>query len=339
MSNDSTYIDGSEIKCAFCGKPSDQAISMIEGPNGIYICDECIAVCADAMMQDVIAHHSNAPAEAYDDQGPHAQGNAVQQAFASGKHAKHGRTQPQPEPSGQASANASPQDLEAARKEVLASLPTPHKIYENLSQHVVGQEAAKRALSVAVYNHYKRIMLEPSGDDDGVEVDKSNIMLLGPTGSGKTLLAQTLARTLQVPFAIADATTLTEAGYVGEDVENILLKLVTAADFDIGRAQIGIIYIDEIDKIARKAENLSITRDVSGLRKAAASIPSRSSCTSTPPTSCSSWAARSSGSPTSSGSALARAGWASLPSFPSRRSRPRPSFWRRCFPKTSTSTA
>lgn len=264
MSNDSTYIDGSEIKCAFCGKPSDQAISMIEGPNGIYICDECIAVCADAMMQDVIANHSSAASEAYDDHGAHAQGNAVQQAFASGKHGKHGRPQVQPAPSGQASANADPQDLEAARREVLASLPTPHKIYENLSQHVVGQEAAKRALSVAVYNHYKRIMLEPSGDDDGVEVDKSNIMLLGPTGSGKTLLAQTLARTLQVPFAIADATTLTEAGYVGEDVENILLKLVTAADFDIGRAQIGIIYIDEIDKIARKAENLSITRDVSG---------------------------------------------------------------------------
>ena len=128
----------------------------------------------------------------------------------------------------------------------------------------MGQEAAKRALSVAVYNHYKRISLGADAAEGDVELAKSNIMLLGPTGSGKTLLAQTLARTLKVPFAIADATTLTEAGYVGEDVENILLKLMTAADFDIPRAEIGIIYIDEIDKVARKAENLSITRDVSG---------------------------------------------------------------------------
>lgn len=148
-------------------------------------------------------------------------------------------------------------------KEVLGELPTPHQLYQRLSDYVVGQEDAKRALSVAVYNHYKRISIEDSTDDE-VELAKSNILLLGPTGSGKTLLAQTLARTLKVPFAIADATTLTEAGYVGEDVENILLKLITAADFDIDRAQIGIIYIDEIDKIARKAENLSITRDVSG---------------------------------------------------------------------------
>ena len=147
---------------------------------------------------------------------------------------------------------------------MLGSLPTPHEIYASLSEYVVGQEEAKRALSVAVYNHYKRISLGASTDDGDVELAKSNIMLLGPTGSGKTLLAQTLARTLQVPFAIADATTLTEAGYVGEDVENILLKLITAADFDIPRAEIGIVYIDEIDKIARKAENLSITRDVSG---------------------------------------------------------------------------
>lgn len=152
---------------------------------------------------------------------------------------------------------------EPSQADILANLPSPHQLYANLSDYVVGQEAAKRALSVAVYNHYKRISLEDASDDD-VELAKSNIMLLGPTGSGKTLLAQTLARTLRVPFAIADATTLTEAGYVGEDVENILLKLITAADFDIDRAEIGIIYIDEIDKIARKAENLSITRDVSG---------------------------------------------------------------------------
>ncbi len=146
-------------------------------------------------------------------------------------------------------------------------LPTPHEIYDELSQYVMGQEQAKRAMSVAVYNHYRRIL---SGDDEvpegteGVELAKSNILLLGPTGTGKTLLAQTLARFLEVPFAIADATTLTEAGYVGEDVENILLKLITAADGDVERAQVGIVYVDEIDKVARKAENLSITRDVSG---------------------------------------------------------------------------
>lgn len=151
--------------------------------------------------------------------------------------------------------------------ETIETLPTPHEIYDELSQYVMGQEAAKRAMSVAVYNHYRRVV---SGNDavaegaEEVEIAKSNILLLGPTGTGKTLLAQTLARFLQVPFAIADATTLTEAGYVGEDVENILLKLIAAADGDVERAQLGIVYVDEIDKIARKAENLSITRDVSG---------------------------------------------------------------------------
>ena len=148
----------------------------------------------------------------------------------------------------------------------LTELPKPREIYEFLDQYVVGQDAAKKALSVAVYNHYKRIR-SPQGErrgDDVIELAKSNILLLGPTGSGKTLMAQTLARMLHVPFAIADATALTEAGYVGEDVENILLKLIQAADYDVKRAETGIIYIDEVDKIARKSENPSITRDVSG---------------------------------------------------------------------------
>ena len=154
--------------------------------------------------------------------------------------------------------------VEAEREDLLLNLPIPTEINARLSEYVIGQEQAKKALSVAVYNHYKRIAIGADNGGENVELAKSNILLLGPTGCGKTLLAQTLARILQVPFAIADATALTEAGYVGEDVENILLKLITAADLDIEKAQIGIIYIDEIDKIARKAENLSITRDVSG---------------------------------------------------------------------------
>jgi ATP-dependent Clp protease ATP-binding subunit ClpX len=146
----------------------------------------------------------------------------------------------------------------------LESLPKPKEIYSVLNEYVVGQETAKRALSVAVYNHYKRVQMTSNGDEGEIELQKSNILLLGPTGCGKTLLAQTLAKILNVPFAIADATALTEAGYVGEDVENILLKLIQAADFDVKKAETGIIYIDEIDKIARKADNPSITRDVSG---------------------------------------------------------------------------
>ncbi len=147
---------------------------------------------------------------------------------------------------------------------VSEELPTPQQILSMLNDYVVGQERAKKVLAVAVYNHYKRIRATPQAGGEEVELSKSNILMLGPTGCGKTLLAQTLARILNVPFAIADATALTEAGYVGEDVENILLKLITAAEFDVKRAEVGIVYIDEIDKVARKAENLSITRDVSG---------------------------------------------------------------------------
>ena len=211
------------VHCSFCGKTRDQVRKLVQGLNGVYICDECVGACAD------IIEDADAAENGFDG------GDDVSDALAS-------------LPSG-------------------ANLPTPHEIYDELSQYVMGQEDAKRAMSVAVYNHYRRILSgndEVGQDGEQVEIAKSNILLLGPTGTGKTLLAQTLARFLEVPFAIADATTLTEAGYVGEDVENILLKLITAADGDVERAQYGIVYVDEIDKIACKAENLSITRDVSG---------------------------------------------------------------------------
>ncbi len=249
--------NGNPIRCSFCGKEQGQVRRLVKGPTNIFICDECVAACSEILEESLASDFMDAAR------------NGKLPGFLN----DHGQAASRPPVDPEAEGF----ELEDDRQ-VITHVPTPHEIYDELSAYVMGQEDAKRAMSVAVYNHYRRVIeggAAVSALDDGmgsqfdddmdeVELAKSNILLLGPTGTGKTLLAQTLARILEVPFAIADATALTEAGYVGEDVENILLKLINAADGDIERAQVGIIYVDEIDKIARKAENLSITRDVSG---------------------------------------------------------------------------
>jgi ATP-dependent Clp protease ATP-binding subunit ClpX len=250
---------GREVeKCTFCAKNRHIVESLIAGPPGVYICNECVELCNSILLEEL---HRGRPADGRGEGGAAAGPEGARTGARTG--ARSGARTAEPAPGGAAPHPSAPAPSRAPRTpRTIEELPTPKEIREKLDQYVVSQERAKKVLSVAVYNHYKRILSRSS--EGGVDIEKSNVLLIGPTGSGKTLLARTLARILDVPFAIGDATTLTEAGYVGEDVENLLLRLLQNADFDRERAERGIVFIDEIDKIARTQNNVSITRDVSG---------------------------------------------------------------------------